>query len=332
MPHSSTAARAAAPGSPTVVDPLVPPLNDTRRLVAFLAEFLELSPEEVCRRLRREEKFLGTEVHEQLRKWNFKPYEWSDELARFYRESPYGLASGVVWNRRREKLAMRQWIGTFLQSTGLGISEVLTVGDGSGFDSLFLASCGHRVTFSDESADAKRFATKLFESAGLWVRMADKWSNYPDESFDVVVCLDVLEHTPDPRVLVAEFARLLRPGGRLIVHAPFFFVSWHNPTHLRCNIRYSGSIEKLYGRYGLKLEAGRPFWDPLALYKPGGADRPITGSSWQRAKLRLTGALLSTARIWRRPHNWVAARAMQEGDSRWLQELAAVEESNSATS
>ncbi len=42
-----------------------------------------------------------------------------------------------------------------------------------------------------------------------------------DASFDAILCTEVLEHVPDPTRALDEFARLLRPGGTLIVTAPF---------------------------------------------------------------------------------------------------------------
>jgi SAM-dependent methyltransferase len=39
----------------------------------------------------------------------------------------------------------------------------------------------------------------------------------PDESFDTIVCVDVVEHLPNPERFVAEFKRLLKPGGMLYV-------------------------------------------------------------------------------------------------------------------
>jgi SAM-dependent methyltransferase len=43
---------------------------------------------------------------------------------------------------------------------------------------------------------------------------------FPDDSFDALTMLDVLEHLPDPRRALAEVARVLRPGGTLLLTVP----------------------------------------------------------------------------------------------------------------
>lgn len=43
---------------------------------------------------------------------------------------------------------------------------------------------------------------------------------WADASFDVIVCLETLEHLPGPRHTLREFARVLRPGGRLVISTP----------------------------------------------------------------------------------------------------------------
>jgi SAM-dependent methyltransferase len=46
---------------------------------------------------------------------------------------------------------------------------------------------------------------------------------FEDATFDTVLNVQVLEHTPGPRALVAEMGRVLKPGGVLILSAPFQF-------------------------------------------------------------------------------------------------------------
>ena len=43
----------------------------------------------------------------------------------------------------------------------------------------------------------------------------------PDESFDAIMCIEVLEHLPEPMLALDEFQRILKPGGKLILTAPF---------------------------------------------------------------------------------------------------------------
>ena len=53
----------------------------------------------------------------------------------------------------------------------------------------------------------------------------------PDASFDAILCTEVLEHVPDPVKALEEFARLLKPGGQLIVTAPFASMVHLAPYH-----------------------------------------------------------------------------------------------------
>ena len=53
----------------------------------------------------------------------------------------------------------------------------------------------------------------------------------PDESFDAIMCIEVLEHVPDPVLAIREFARLLRPGGELIITTPFCSLTHFAPFH-----------------------------------------------------------------------------------------------------
>lgn len=56
----------------------------------------------------------------------------------------------------------------------------------------------------------------------------------PDTSFDNVLCTEVLEHVPDPVVALREIARILKPGGRLILTAPFACFKHEEPYFFNC--------------------------------------------------------------------------------------------------
>ena len=52
-----------------------------------------------------------------------------------------------------------------------------------------------------------------------------------DQSFDAILCSEVLEHVPEPTHALDEFARLLKPGGTLILTAPFASMVHMAPYH-----------------------------------------------------------------------------------------------------
>jgi SAM-dependent methyltransferase len=52
-----------------------------------------------------------------------------------------------------------------------------------------------------------------------------------DQSFDIILCSEVLEHVPEPTHALDEFARLLKPGGTLLLTAPFASMVHMAPYH-----------------------------------------------------------------------------------------------------
>jgi SAM-dependent methyltransferase len=79
-------------------------------------------------------------------------------------------------------------------------------------------AAGNEVVGVDADRDALAEAQQL----GIETRWADldEPLPFPDASFDVVVAGELLEHLRDPRQLVAEARRVLRPGGMLVASVP----------------------------------------------------------------------------------------------------------------
>ena len=94
--------------------------------------------------------------------------------------------------------------------------DVLDLGCGGGFLSEALVTRGARVTGIDPAARAVESARVHAEDGGLDIRYdvgVGEALPYPDASFDVVVSVDVLEHVESVPKVLAETARVLRPGG-----------------------------------------------------------------------------------------------------------------------
>lgn len=108
-----------------------------------------------------------------------------------------------------------------------GNHHLLDVACGSGGPTVRIAErTGAAVTGIDVHPDgiaaARRHAAErnVAARANFLVHDASRALDFADDSFDAVVCIDAINHLPDrPRVL-AEWRRVLRPGGRLVFTDP----------------------------------------------------------------------------------------------------------------
>ena len=98
---------------------------------------------------------------------------------------------------------------------------------------------------------------------------------YPDDSFDLVTCLDVIEHTPDDGVSLRDLLRVTRPGGWLVVTVPAYQLLWS--SHDVANEHY-----RRYRRSQLAAAGESAGWEPGAwtyfntlLFLPGAAVRVL---------------------------------------------------------
>ena len=188
-----------------------------------------------------------------------------------------------AWNHFPTKRRMRDWVLNFIANDASSSTaaaspssppsakkaKVLTYGDGMGIDTCYLSAAGHDTHYYELSQRSINFAKKLSKAANTPITCLTKEGSIPAGAFDFVVCLDVLEHVPDPPALVREIASYLRPGGVLLCSAPFYYVSESASTHLASNKIYSGDLRRLYTPAGLAPVDCAPMWIPIALEKCG---------------------------------------------------------------
>ncbi len=101
---------------------------------------------------------------------------------------------------------------------------------------------------------------------------------FPDDSFDVVTLLDVLEHIPDDRAAAAEALRVTRPGGWILVSCPNR--RWRSPYHAPMrgicpsseqmmirwqHVRVGYGIDELTSLFGLPPAASADFINPVTV-------------------------------------------------------------------
>ncbi len=105
---------------------------------------------------------------------------------------------------------------------------------------------------------------------------------FPDACFDLVTCLDVIEHTPDDVVSLRELRRVVRPGGWLVATVPAYQLLWS--SHDVANHHY-----RRYRRSQLRRAGTDAGWEPA-------------GWTYFNSLLFLPGAAVRLGERLRRPH------------------------------
>ena len=117
------------------------------------------------------------------------------------------------------------WIA---QHAPLDGAAVLDVGCGGGILAEAMARRGAKVTGIDLSEKALKVAQLHLLESRLEVQYqsvsAEDYAAAHADRFDVVACMELLEHVPEPGAMVAACARLVRPGGQV-----FFSTINRNP-------------------------------------------------------------------------------------------------------
>lgn len=155
------------------------------------------------------------------------------------------------WNDR----ARDRWVAEQAEGVPRG-STVLDVGAGPGRYRALFAHCQYRAhDFGQEPGTVGQYTDLDYTSDIVAIPV-------PDRSFDVVLCTEVLEHVPEPIAAVQEMARILRPGGRLILTAPLGSFLHQEPYHF-----YGGYTPHWYLRFlpaagldVLSVQASRGFF------------------------------------------------------------------------
>src|SRR4051812_26839123 len=115
---------------------------------------------------------------------------------------------------------LRRWMARMLQALPSD-APVIEVGCGDASFTTELAKYSSKVTAIDISAG------QIAENAGRFPKIAFRQHDvsqsfpFPDASFRVVWCSEVLEHLFDPTFALREMYRILQPGGQLLVTVPY---------------------------------------------------------------------------------------------------------------
>lgn len=106
---------------------------------------------------------------------------------------------------------------------GVAGKRILDVGCGGGLMAEAMAQRGAHVLGIDLSTVAIQVATAHAEQSGLTDRVQYQLTGIEalgaehEGQYDIINCLEMLEHVPDPAAIIEQCQRLLKPGGQLFV-------------------------------------------------------------------------------------------------------------------
>jgi len=139
--------------------------------------------------------------------------------------------------------------------------RVLDAGCGMAYGTRILAEAG---ALSVVGVDRERRVLDAADLSGLdrvRLQTGDLLAlPLPDDAFDLVVCFEVIEHVPDPLAAIEELARVLAPGGALVVSTPNRGVyPAGNPFHVH-ELTLDELSEALHARFAHVAVARQDSW------------------------------------------------------------------------
>jgi SAM-dependent methyltransferase len=125
--------------------------------------------------------------------------------------------AGRIWQEREqdERLRLIARYGGSLERR-----RILDLGSGMGGTSVALGLAGAAplaFEYNRAYCDIIRLRAGRYDLALPVINGAGEQLPFADRSFDLAICWDVVEHVQDPERLLAELARVLRPGGRALL-------------------------------------------------------------------------------------------------------------------
>ena len=149
-------------------------------------------------------------------------------IPRFIEQDNYALSFGLQWNKN-SKTQLDSYNKTSLSETrlehacggDLGIfnnKDILEAGCGAGrFTEIMLKHKGH-VYAIDLSSSIDVVKSNCKDHEKLTLAQADIYAlPFLSDSFDIVVCLGVIQHTPSPELTIMKLTQYLKPGGLLVI-------------------------------------------------------------------------------------------------------------------
>lgn len=171
--------------------------------------------------------------------WHILNPKTNKEIQNFYQTNPFSVFSLAFWHSKTSQRLFRSKVISLAQG------EILDYGAGIGDLCLKLAKKGFNIDYADVCGKTFEFAKWLFQKKGCDIKMIDLTKNKLSKKYDTIICIDVIEHLINPRIVLKDFAAHLRNKGKLIITNLNSPVLKEHPMHIEMKFKAEEYLNSL---------------------------------------------------------------------------------------
>ncbi len=248
------------------------------QIIADVLAVTQSDAEEIARLLRR---------YIRLRRERDDHLPFDEACRGIYDQSFYPVVTHFTYALQPSATARLNFVKGVVKSINARQASFADLGCGSGVilsEILMMKPLwtGHGL---DISREAITYARKLAAHKQVADRTSFRAGNvthlpYADESLNLIIASEIIEHMPEPERVVGEIARVLKPGGQLVLTMP---LESHTPGHIH-TLSSREDLRVLCERAGLTVRRLEPRWHfgfgddrrhVFALAEAGGAGHSV---------------------------------------------------------
>jgi 2-polyprenyl-3-methyl-5-hydroxy-6-metoxy-1,4-benzoquinol methylase len=242
-PASPPPPAASASGDKPAARPDPDLAHDQDEYVEDVMAFAHSTHEEVRARMKRG----SAPLKDEWNAWEKQGAMTPERITAFYKQTTNYIYELAEWHlfvpsKRESDLAL------FDEMRAKRPKNILDFGGGVGLLAIPLARAGHDVTLADLDSTTLRFAAFRAERHNVRLKLwkSDVEPAPPDAKYDVIMCMDVLEHLPRDILhdIVDKLIKLKHAGTEIIISAPFGRTAVH-PMHMDLSDDTKQQIERL---------------------------------------------------------------------------------------
>lgn len=188
---------------------------------------------------------------------------FQEAQAEIYEQSFYPVVTHFTFALQPSAVARLKFVRETVLAISTEEADIADLGCGSGM--ILCEVLGLKPRWRGHGLDISAAAVNYARRLAIHKKVADRASfqtgdisrlPFTTHSLDLVIASEVVEHIPEPERVISEIARVLRPGGKLILTMP---LGSHTPAHINA-LDSAAEFRALCAEAGLYVHRAEPQW------------------------------------------------------------------------